>query len=703
MHFSYFLILYPILLFLACNSQAQEKTKHEYTNPLIHESSPYLLQHAHNPVNWHPWNDQTLAKAKKEGKMLIISVGYAACHWCHVMEHESFEDTTVARIMNEYFLPIKVDREERPDVDDVYMTACQMASQNGCGWPLNAFALSDGRPVWAGTYFPKKNWLDVLDYFKKLQKSNPKKLEEYASQLTDGIQSMDEIGLNSSEPIFTESTLSSITASFINSIDLKKGGRKGAPKFPMPNNYEYLLQYYYYSGDKASLKAVTTTLDNIANGGIYDHLGGGWARYSVDVDWLAPHFEKMMYDNGQLISLYSNAYLVTKNPLYRKVVEESLEWVAREMTAKNGGFYSSLDADSEGEEGKFYVWTQEEIDSIINDPALSKTFSDYYETSKRGNWEHGKNILHRRKSLQDVADRSGINPKLVGTKISQAKAKLFNAREQRVRPGLDDKILTSWNAIMLKGYVDAYRAFQDKTYLAIAEKNADFILTKMLQHDGRLLRNHKDGKSVINGFLDDYALTIQALIALYEVTFEEKYLYHAKDLADYVQSHFYDKKTHFFFYTSDQDAALIVRKKEISDNVIPSSNSVMAKNLALLSAYFYKDNYLEQSKQMLHNLHETLSESPSPSFYSNWLQLYLMQINPPYEVAIVGKKASDLRVVMQQQYLPNILYLGGKNEGSLELLKGKSQKGETYIYVCQNKICKLPVQETEKAVELIQE
>ncbi|MCP3928736.1 MAG: thioredoxin domain-containing protein [Bacteroidetes bacterium] len=672
-----------------------------YTNQLIHESSPYLLQHAHNPVNWYPWGEAALEKAKKENKLLIISIGYAACHWCHVMEHESFEDTTVAKIMNDYFVCIKVDREERPDVDDVYMTACHLASGNSCGWPLNAFALPDGRPVWAGTYFPKKNWIEVLEYFNKTHKEESGKLNTHAEKITQGIQQNGLVDMVRTEKEFEETSIHNIGRTFLNSIDLKRGGRKGAPKFPMPNNYQFLLEYYHFTKDEQALQAVTTTLNNMAWGGIYDHLGGGFARYSVDGEWIAPHFEKMLYDNGQLVSLYSQAHQLTKKPLYKEVVEKTLDFIERELTDKEGGFYSSLDADSEGEEGKFYVWTKEEISRALNNQAQESVINAFYEIAQNGNWEHGNNILYRRKSFGEISQKLHISEEEVIHLLVQAKEKLFNKRTERIRPGLDDKILTSWNALMLKGYVDAYRAFQDAEYLSIALTNAAFIKKNMLQEGNRLNRNYKNGKSSINAFLDDYALTIQAFTALYEVTFDEKWLYLAKDLLEYSIEHFYDAASGMFYYTSDIDPPLVARKMETGDNVIPGSNSIMARNLFNFGLYFHNTEYTKMAEQMLKNVAKSIESTSQPSFYSNWCSLYLDFIRSPYEVAVVGEKHKRIASEMMINYLPDARFLGGKDEGTLPLLENKLQEGQTTIYVCQNKICKLPVTEVGKALEMM--
>lgn len=692
-----------IIFTIGCNSSKTptNDNDHQYTNQLINESSPYLLQHAHNPVDWHPWKDEALAKAKKENKLLLISVGYAACHWCHVMEHESFEDTTVARVMNENFLPIKVDREERPDVDDVYMTACQLVSQKGCGWPLNAIALPDGRPVWAGTYFPKKQWMSVLENFIKVWKEEPEKMEEYATNLTNGVKDLEAIDLNLNPSNFQADSLQQIVKNFVANVDFIKGGRNGAPKFPMPNNWQFLLRYHHFTGNEQALEAVNKTLTEMAMGGIYDHLGGGFARYSTDGAWKVPHFEKMLYDNGQLISLYSQAYQLTKNPLYKQRVKETLDFIAREMTHETGGFYSSYDADSEGEEGKFYVWEKHELDSLISDKNTAKIFNDYYEITKRGNWEEDKNILYRRKSDEQIAKANNVSIEAMNTTVDGAKKTLFEARKSRVKPGLDDKILTSWNALMTKGYVDAFKAFGEDNYRKAAVKNGEFILSKMMQSDGRLNRNYKDGKSVINAFLDDYALTIEAFIGLYEITFDEKWLNKADELAKYALVHFTDEASGMFFYTSDIDPPLVARKKEVADNVIPGSNSAMARSLFYLGTYLYNNEYIEKAEQMLNNLSTQIVGNRQPNFYSNWCQLYLDFVNRPYEVAIVGDDFEAKRNALMQNYIPNALLLGGKTEGNLELLKGKLQEGETMIYVCQNKVCKLPVMEVEKALPLL--
>ncbi len=668
--------------------------EHAYTNHLINESSPYLLQHAHNPVDWHPWGKEALEKAKRENKLLIISIGYAACHWCHVMEHESFEDTAVARVMNESFVSIKVDREERPDIDQVYMNASMLINGSG-GWPLNAIALPDGKPIFAGTYFPKAQWVNVLrqvhDYYAK----DPQKAEQYAEQLKAGIQKVELISVKAPADFVTRKDIDTAFQHLIITQDLRKGGRQGAPKFPMPVNYEFLLLYHHLTKEDDALKAVDETLYHMRLGGIYDHLGGGFARYSVDADWHVPHFEKMLYDNGQLVSLYSHAYQLSKKPLYRQAVYETLAWVELEMTSEENGFYSSLDADSEGEEGKFYAWTAGEIKRILGEDAA--VFMDFFDVSENGNWEEGKNILRRKNDERKLAEQNKLTGNELAKKISALKEKVFKEREKRIRPGLDDKILTSWNALMLKGYADAYRAFGEKKFLEKALANAQFILTKVSKGD-KLFRNYKNGKATIDGFLDDYALTIEAFIALYEATFDEQWLLHAKRWTDYALLHFHDAQSGMFFYTSDEHEDLIARKMEISDNVIPASNSVMAKNIFTLGQLFYNpEDYMKMSAQMVHNMKTDMLEHAS--FYANWASLACLLAEEPYEIAIVGNDFEKIRLELDEHFLPNALLLGGKEEGFLPLLKNKLVEGQTTIYVCRNKTCKLPVTSVEDALK----
>ena len=666
---------------------------HLYTNALIEESSPYLLQHAHNPVNWYPWGDAALQKATAENKMLIISIGYAACHWCHVMEHESFEDVDVAKIMNENFICIKVDREERPDVDQVYMTAAQLITGKG-GWPLNALALADGRPFYAGTYFPKNNWIQLLQYFIDLQQKNPVSLEKSADQVTKGIHAAEQVTFKETGKTFTVVDLDKQYEMMKGNIDFKKGGANRAPKFPMPSVWAYLLHYNYLSKNEEALKAVTVTLDNMALGGIYDHLQGGFARYSTDMNWHVPHFEKMLYDNAQLVSLYADAYKQTKNALYKKVVYETLEFVAQELTSAEGAFYASLDADSEGEEGKYYVWTKAEVDKVLGNDA--EIFSAFYNNTAGGKWEHGNSILLRNETDEAIAKQFKITITDLHKTIDAAKVKLMPVRGARVKPGLDDKVLSSWNALMLQGYAKAYRVFGEEAFLNKAVINANFLLQHAIAADGEMTRNFKNGKSSIKALLDDYAFTIAAFIELYQASFDEKWLTHANKITGYVLEHFFDPKSQMFFYTHNQYANLISRKMELSDNVIPSSNSEMAKNLFLLGHFLNNEDYISKAKQMLVNVQQDVLNNIY--FYANWGMLQALFTSPLYEVAIMGDDFKSLRQQFDKYYLPNTILLGGKTEGSLALLKNKLVPGATTIYVCRDKSCKLPVMQVEQAL-----
>ncbi len=693
------LLMISLLLIGSCNFTGDDNSKnpesgHAFTNHLINESSPYLLQHAHNPVDWYPWGEEALAKAKAENKLLIISIGYAACHWCHVMEKECFEDTAVARIMNEKFVSVKIDREERPDIDQVYMNAVQLLTGSG-GWPLNCIALPDGRPIYGGTYFPKDEWINMLIKIDEYVKENPEKVQQQADRLTEGIKSSELIELQKAPSEFSGTDVQAITKSILVQVDFNHGGIKSEQKFPLPVTWNYLLHYNYHYASKDALDAVTLTLNKMANGGIFDHIGGGFARYTTDSEWKIPHFEKMLYDNAQLVSLYCAAYKQTQNPLYKSVVAETLEFINRELTSPEGGFYSSLDADTEGEEGKYYVWKSDEILKVLGNEA--GIFSKYYNVTDRGNWEHGKNILFADITITELATILQKDSLEIAGSIMASKKKLFIERNKRPRPALDDKILTSWNALMLKAYVDAYKTFGNENYLKSAVKNAQFISGNVMDKNFRLFRNYKSGKAAINGFLDDYAFTASAFIALYQATFDEKWLITANSLMEYTIEHFYDKESGMFFYTSNLDPQLIARKMDVADNVIPSSNSELAKVLFTLGTYLYNNQYLEMSEQMMHNVRPSLTEGGA--YFSNWSQLLLWNIHEPFEIAIVGDSYNDKRKAFDRLYLPDVLLCGGKAEGKLELLENKLIPGATTIYVCRNKSCRLPVNEVKDALK----
>ena len=668
-------------------------TEHKHTNSLVNESSPYLLQHAHNPVNWYPWGKEALDKAQAENKLIIISIGYAACHWCHVMKHESFENEEVANLMNTHFVAIKVDREERPDIDQVYMNAVQFLTGKG-GWPLNCIALPDRRPVYGGTYFPVGQWMNLLSHIIDFVKENPEKAELQASSLTEALRKNELIVSNSTKQKFTTHDLDTVFSNWKNQIDFENGGQIGAPKFPLPVGYQYLLHYHHITQEADALKTVTQTLNKMADGGIYDQIGGGFSRYSTDAYWKVPHFEKMLYDNAQLVSLYSSAYQQTKNENYKTIV---VEFVQRELACEEGGFYASLDADSEGVEGKFYVWTQNKLKAILGDNA--DILIDYYNVIEKGNWEHGQNILYKTSNEKLIAQKYKITVEALDNKVSEAKQKLLAVRAVRIRPALDDKILTSWNGLMIKAFADAYRVFDNPDYLKIALRNADFIIKKIKSTDNRLFRNYKNNKASINGFLDDYAFIIEAFISIYKVTFDEQWLDNALELTSYSIEHFYDSASGMFFYTSDIDPALIARKMELSDNVIPSSNSTMAKNLYLLGHYFYKNNYIEMAEMMLSNVKQNALDSGV--YCANWDILMAWFAVNPFEVAIVGENYEAKRKEFEAFYLPNVILSGGVKEGNLPLLKGKFQNDKTTLYVCRNNVCQQPVYEVSEALELL--
>ncbi len=657
-------------------------------NLLIHESSPYLLQHANNPVDWFSWSDEAWTKAKTENKLVLISIGYSACHWCHVMEHESFEDDTVAKIMNEYFICIKVDREQRPDVDQVYMTAVQLMSGSG-GWPLNCFTLPDGRPIYGGTYFPKDIWIKTLLTLADVYNDDPEKVLKYAEELTGAVKNSELVPAFVEKQKFTSAILKECVENWTKRFDNREGGPMKAPKFPLPNNYQFLLRHYFFTKDSSLLKHIHLTLEKMAYGGIYDQIGGGFARYSTDAEWKAPHFEKMLYDNAQLVSLYCEAYQFNKNPLYKNIVFETLEFIQREMTSPEGTFYSALDADSEGEEGKYYVWTVDELKKILDDDL--KLFADYFNVNEIGHWEEENYILLRKQSDEEIAKRFGISADVLQKKILELKTKVLAIREMRIKPGLDNKILTSWNSLMIKGYADAYSVFHEKEFLNSALKAGNYILENLSREDGGLNRTKN-----INGFLEDYAFTIEAFISLYQVTFDEKWLNKAKSLLEYSQAHFHDSSSAMFYFTSDLDTALIARKMEVQDNVIPSSNSTMARSLFYLGKYFDEQKYLELSEKMLMQVQEGIPQYGSA--YSNWAMLMQHFLYPFYEIAIVGNSVDEKRKQLSEHYIPNAIFTGTKTPSKLFLLQDKIIEGKTLIYVCENKTCKLPTENISDAL-----
>lgn len=660
------------------------------TNELNEETSPYLLQHASNPVHWKSWKPTVLETAKKENKLLLISIGYSTCHWCHVMEKECFEIDAVAQVMNAHFVNIKIDREERPDVDHVYMNALQLMTGGG-GWPLNIIALPDGRPVWGATYVKKDHWMETLNQLNKLFKEQPETLFEYAGKLEEGIKAMDLVTLKDEDINFQTFDFDSVLSIWSRQFDLELGGSKRAPKFMMPNNLHFLLRFAHQTQNTEVMKYVDTSLTKMAYGGIFDQVNGGFSRYAVDEKWHIPHFEKMLYDNAQLVSLYSDAYLVSNNPLYREVVYETLSFVERELTDTSGGFYTALDADSINsfgilEEGAYYAFTKEELVELIEEDF--ELFADYYNVNAYGKWEHNTYVLIRNERDKIFCKKHNIPPEKLIQKKAIWKETLLHYRNTRVRPRLDYKILTAWNGLMITGYVDAYRVFNEKRFLDTAIKCADFLSEKIINNEGWMYRSYAKDKAEIKGFLDDYATVMSAFISLYETTFDKKWLNISKKLADYSIENFYDETSSMFFYTSKETRDLIAKSIDCRDNVIPSSNSMMAKNLHWLGIFFDQKNYLSISKQMLKNiLHEIETYPPG---YSNWLDLLLNLSKAFYEVVITGKDAQKELQELNKHYLPNILKAGSSTSAASPLLKNRFTKGKTQIYVCRDAACELP-------------
>lgn len=659
-------------------------------NRLQFEPSLYLQQHKNNPVDWYPWGEEAWKKAKSENKLVLISIGYSSCHWCHVMEHESFEDEATAAIMNKYFVCIKVDREERPDIDQIYMTAVQLMTGSG-GWPLNCFALPDGKPVYGGTYFPNVTWKDLLMKLENFYRNSPDQAHQYAEELTGGISMTNRIELKTSGP--EKNLLPAILDNWKRMLDNIHGGPNRAPKFPLPNNYEFLLRYAISNQDQSVLDHVKLTLNKMAFGGIYDQIGGGFARYSTDTLWKVPHFEKMLYDNAQLIGLYAKAYKYFKDPLYKEIVHETDDFLFHEMSDLDGSYYSALDADSEGVEGKYYVWTEKELNAI-DLPEMSgkngrEILYDYFNINRNGYWEHDNYILLRKETDQTIADKYGISTDELRTFIIVCKQRLLTARDKRVSPGLDKKVIVSWNALLISGLCEAYEAFNDEIFLERARQIADAILKNAVNENGTLL--HLSGRPDANksGFLEDYAFMITGLIRLYQCTLEESYLTQAKKFADDAFLYFHDAANGFFFFNSSLDEPLITRKKEIHDNVIPASNSELARGLFYLSRYYNEDQFEKTATEMMSSVTEELVRYGSS--YSNWGLLYMDMTEDFSELVIEGPEAMEYRKHFLGQYHSGLLFAGGVHPSDIPLRKDRYVNGKTLLYLCRNKTCNLPV------------
>lgn len=704
---------------------AHNQGHYTHTNRLIHETSPYLLQHAHNPVNWYPWGEEALRKAKEEDKPILLSVGYSACHWCHVMERESFENEQIAAIMNRHFVSIKVDREERPDIDGIYMQAVQALTHQG-GWPMTVFLTPDGRPFYGGTYFPPHDrryggqvmpgfpnvLLTMADVYEKRRSD----VEEQAQQIADYLNQRGPVRNQNLQPLhmLPLELLSTAGSKLAADFDTVNGGFGGALKFPSTMSLEVLLRLHLHhlNGEigttvaRPELEIVETSLQHMANGGIYDQLGGGFHRYSVDTEWLVPHFEKMLYDNALLSRLYLHAYLVTNNSMYSRVVEETLDYVVREMTSLEGGFYSTQDADSEGEEGKFFLWTPEEVKAglLPDDAAL---FMSYYDVTESGNFE-SKNILHVERDAALVAIDADVALVTLQDSLARSREMLFTVRAKRVKPGRDEKILTSWNGLMLRSFAEVARYLNRPDYLQVASKNAEFLLSNLRQ-DGRLLRTHKDGRAHLKGFLEDYVFLADGLLALYEADFNPRWFSAARFLMDEAIQLFADEQNGGFFDTGSDSEALISRPKDIMDNATPAGNSVAVDVLLRLAAFTGESSYRQRADDYLQPLADMMVQHPSA--FGHVLGTLDFALSPVKEFAIIGDpRAADTRVlidVINERYLPNSVFACASLENQeafavIALLADRSQQdGKATAYVCQNFACQAPVTTPDELQNLL--
>lgn len=672
-------------------------------NRLANETSPYLLQHANNPVDWFPWGEEALDKARAEDKPILLSVGYSACHWCHVMERESFENPAIAAQMNDRFVSVKVDREERPDIDSIYMTAVQAMTGHG-GWPMTVFLTPDGKPFYGGTYFPPEDrggmpsFPRVLEAISDAYNNNRSDVLQNTEQLLQRMRQMSAVGQQGFEPL-TDEVMRLAMRKAASDFDPRHGGFGMQPKFPQPMTYEFLLRHYLRTEDSEALHMVELTLQRMATGGIYDQIGGGFHRYSTDTFWLVPHFEKMLYDNALLVRLYLHAYQITGNPMYRRIVEETLEYVMREMTSPEGGFYSAQDADSEGVEGKFFVWLPHEIEEALGDED-GEIVSRYYGVTPHGNFE-GRNILRVAMDAGNLAREEGLDAAEFGDLLARAKARLLAIRNERIAPGLDDKILTSWNGLMLAAFAEAASVLGRKDYAEVAERNAEFLLANLLR-EGRLLRTYKDGRAKLNGYLEDYAFLIDGLLTLHEVNFSRGTLDAAIELGNAMVELFWDAATSQFFDTGHDHEQLVVRPKDLTDNAIPCGSS-MAVDVLLRLAVITGDGDMERrASEVLRGVRQLMMTFPTAA--GNWLGALDFYLSRAKEIAIVGERGDAdtdaLLTEVHKNYMPNRVLLGASDGDSITdglplLAERRKIDGLATAYVCENYVCQLPVTEPQ--------
>ena len=671
--------------------------EHRHTNRLINETSPYLRQHAHNPVDWYPWGDEALERARRENKPILLSIGYSACHWCHVMERESFESEETARLMNEHFINIKVDREERPDLDQIYMNAVQLMTGHG-GWPLTVFLTPDLVPFYGGTYFPPEDRYGMPSFRRVLlavaeaYRNDPEGVKQSAWSVLSALRRM--AAVQASPDMLSAELLERAYEALARSFDGRYGGWGRAPKFPAAMNMEFLLRFHQRTGRQDAREMVVFTCRRMAEGGIYDQLGGGFHRYSTDERWLVPHFEKMLYDNALLSLLYLHVYQVTGDALFVRTAVETLDYVRREMLADEGGFYATQDADSEGEEGRFFLWTRDEIFKLLAADE-AELFCAHFGVTVDGNFE-GRNILHIARPLEEVAREFDMSLEEAQQVIAKARARLFAAREQRPKPARDEKILTSWNGLMLQSFAEAAAALGRDDYGAIAERNALFVLDR-LRHDGALLHCYKDGRARFNGYLDDYAYFARGLLALYEATGAMRWLEEATALAERMIAEFWDEEAGGFFYTGRSHENLIVRNKDLFDNATPSGNSVAADLLLRLAAVTGEERFSRHAVATLRLMRDAMLSYPSAFGYA--LAALDFYLSPPLEIALVAPSADDpllhaLRAEVWRRYLPNkvlVQWCAPAQEARLPLLRERAPLGgRATAYVCEKNVCLQP-------------
>ena len=664
-------------------------------NSLIHETSPYLLQHAKNPVNWYSWNDDALKKAKEENKPIFLSIGYSSCHWCHVMAHESFENEDIAQIMNENFINIKVDREERPDIDDIYQKVCQMATGQG-GWPLSVFLTPDQKPFYVGTYFPildsfgRPGFGSLLRQLSQSWKEKPQDVKKAAENFVANLQKIESIPSSSK---LEKSILDEAAMNLMQIADEAFGGFGSAPKFPNSSNLSFMFRYAKLSGISKFNQFVLKTLKKMANGGIFDQLGGGFHRYSTDSRWLVPHFEKMLYDNALLPIVYAEAFQITKDPFYLSIVIKTLNFVLREMTSDEGGFFSAMDADSEGEEGKYYVWNKKEIQQILEKDA--DIFCLYYDVTDGGNFE-GKTILCNNLELSSVAFKFGKTEEEVKNVLELGTKKLLQARSKRIPPGLDDKILTSWNALMISAFAKGYRVSNEKKFLEAAERCLEFIKKNLIRNH-KLLRTYKSGTAKIDGYLEDYSYLISAFLDVFEINPEIRYLEQAKKFGHYLIEHFWDPENNTFFMTADDHEQLIIRPKSNYDLSMPSGNSVAANCLLRLYHLTQEKQFLEISTKIMMSHASMAAENPFG--FGHLLNTIYMYIQKPTEITLLNSKNSEIFKFLNSSFIPESILVNVrtqeqlKNLSTLPFFAGKEfDENKTRVFVCRDFTCSLPLE-----------